>query len=70
MNRFCFIASCTPDLGQRVLQKYELDDQFHRDGNISEIIPERIKICLIFSPTHVLEPEVPLENIAPFIETA
>jgi uroporphyrinogen decarboxylase len=48
---------------------------FGTAGEVRDMIRERARTighdgAYIISPTHVLEPEVPLENIAVFVETA
>ncbi|MFA6471825.1 MAG: uroporphyrinogen decarboxylase family protein [Candidatus Latescibacterota bacterium] len=48
---------------------------FGSPDEVSRIVRERVRTlgydgALILSPTHVLEPEVPLENIRRFVETA
>jgi uroporphyrinogen decarboxylase len=48
---------------------------FGKPDDVRKIVRERVETlgqdgALILSPTHILEPEVPLENIKAFIETA
>ena len=48
---------------------------FGNPEEVSRVVRERVRDlgcdgALILSPTHVLEPEVPLENIRAFVETA
>ena len=48
---------------------------FGTPDEVTRVVKERIETlgydgALILSPTHILEPEVPIENVEAFVETA